>query len=190
MFLFAQCLEIWPNCWHLKQQTTGLMYFTKWSCVPSMLIPSLSSLSQRVSSQVKQAIGRGWWLYEEWNRLTWTFSWLFSSIMLVRSSVVILGFIFFIMIFLCFLKDWGIEQVLPGSIVFISCSKFFISSSVLRWIDIPPLGRSYVYFISIFLVAASVILLLISGEFFGLRFSGRLPTIVMRLFLFVFSEPW
>ena len=38
-----------------------------------------------------------------------------------------------------------------------------------------------------FLVAASVILILISGEFFRLRFSGRLSTILMKLFLLGFS---
>ena len=43
---------------------------------------------------------------ESWNLLTWTFSKVFPSFILMRrSSVVILGVIFFIMIFLCFLKD-------------------------------------------------------------------------------------
>ena len=151
MLLFVQCLEILSNYWHLKQQTTHLMYFIQWCCVPSMLIPSLSSLSQRVSLQVKQTIGRGWWLHNEWNLLkVHTFSWVFSSIILVRSFVVILGFIFFIMIFICFLEDWGIEQVLPGYTVFKSCSSSLICSSALMWIAIPPLGRRYVVYFNFF----------------------------------------
>ena len=40
-----------------------------------------------------------------------TFSWVLSFIILVRALAVILWFIFFIMIFLCFFKGWGIEQV-------------------------------------------------------------------------------
>ena len=65
-----------------------------------------------------------------------TFSWVLSFIILVRALAVILWFIFFIMIFLCFFKGWGIEQVVPGYIVFICCSMFFI------YLGLPKFGTS------------------------------------------------
>ena len=154
-----QCLKIWPNSWYLKQGTTAfLIYFMQWCCAPSMLIPSLSNLSQRVSFQVNQTIGRGWWLYEEWNLLTWTFSWVFSFNTLVMSSVVILLFIFFIMILYS---------------VYILLQLFFIFFCF-EGIAIQPLGGRYVKYFSIFLVASLVIFPLISGEFFGLKFNCHL----------------